>query len=302
MILFRIDCLFVQGWALRSVGLNQSGDVFQSSRKPILLSGALGLLLLSGCASEPAKAPPKTANPAAQASAPASAAPTEPAPTYREDEKILLNLITTDILELERKKNYGRIYDNYGSRTFKASISRRDFLRMSHCLENTLGDLVDYDRRNWTFQRSKVKNAIYDSTARPVVRSGGNLTEEIIYVQEGVDFKLNALYWTSNRKDFLACMQTIAQTLTPPGTQTPKPAIAKDAAKADTAAADATAAKPNGEKTASSTTEQKPAKASATQPPQKASLPAAEPSPTSSKPPAEKPAVKPTPAGTGEDD
>lgn len=130
---------------------------------------------------------------------------------YREDEQILLKLATTDILELERQKDYGKIYDQYASQTLKRSLARRDFLKMGRCLEVTMGDLVDYQRDQWDFTRNKTEHGTLDSTTRSVVRASGNVKEQLTYVREGIDFKLNAIYWSSTRKDFLTCMNQVTE-------------------------------------------------------------------------------------------
>lgn len=204
-----------------------------------LLLAAATAVPLTGCQKEPEK----TASPGkAQANTPATPKSISEGNDshYREDEKILLRLATTDILELERKKAYGKIYDDYASQNFKKNVSRRDFLRMGNCLELTMGDLVDYQRDQWIFNRKADKKGIYDNTVRSVVRSSGNLKEQITYVMEGVDFKLNAIYWSSNRKDFLTCMKKVTQTMSRPSARPQTPEAATQApptgpAKPDTA-------------------------------------------------------------------
>jgi hypothetical protein len=147
------------------------------------------------------------------APAPVAAAPLY---RYREDEGILLKLTATDILEMERNKKYGQIYDEYTSQPLKKSLSRRDFLRMTHCLEQTVGEVITYKKNELAFDRKRVKNQNYDFTSVNMLRSGGNLREEMLFVLEGVDFKLNSIYWSSDRKDYLGCMRHIARTLTKP--------------------------------------------------------------------------------------
>ncbi|MBY0405406.1 MAG: hypothetical protein K2X66_16010 [Cyanobacteria bacterium] len=155
---------------------------------------------------------PKVSTPK-PAPAPVAAAPLY---HYREDEGILLKLTATDILEMERNKQYGQIYDEYTSQPLKKSLSRRDFLRMTHCLEQTVGEVITYKKNELAFDRKRVKNQNYDFTSVNMLRSGGNLREEMLFVLEGVDFKLNSIYWSSDRKDYLGCMRHIARTLTKP--------------------------------------------------------------------------------------
>jgi hypothetical protein len=249
---------------------------------------------------------------------------------YREDEQILLKLATTDILELERKKDYGKIYDQYASQALKRSLARRDFLKMGRCLEVTMGDLVDYQRDQWDFTRNKTEHGTLDSTTRSVVRAGGNVKEQLTYVREGIDFKLNAIYWSSARKDFLSCMnqvmedirkaqkqRTVEKPPKPPGVKSssstaekPKPATdtpppsAKSPAPAGAFASDSlpTAAPPK-QTAPPVTAPQKPSppKPAPPAPEKKPPPPAApEPKPTETPPaapaPAELPPVPPPPA------
>lgn len=224
-------------------GVNRKQERF--SNLSLLSLALLSMMMVCGCQNGPAPAatdatpaqnvPQKTTKISksnlklpgepgklASASLPATVATSSDAPvlvpenSYREDERIMLRLVTQDILELEKKKEYSKVYEHYGSQDFKRNVSRRDFLRMTNCLEKTLGEINDFNRNDWKFIRQKANAKIYDTTRRPVLRSGGNLDEVITYVLEGVDFKLNAIYWSSDRKDYLACMRTVAKTMKKP--------------------------------------------------------------------------------------
>lgn len=148
-------------------------------------------------------------------------------PNYREDEQIRLQLFVEDVLQLEKNKQYGTLYDRYTSWVFKESISRRNFLRVSQCVEESLGELKDYDRKNWVFQKKSVQLA---STKKPpvqppqlvhlierkVTRAKATLMERFSIVDSGMEYQLSGLYWMTKKNDFLTCVKN----LNPPDTQT----------------------------------------------------------------------------------
>jgi hypothetical protein len=147
-------------------------------------------------------------------------------PNYREDEQIRLQLFVEDVLQLEKTKQYGALYDRYTSWVFKESISRRNFLRVSQCVEESLGELKDYDRKNWVFQKKSVPLGstkqppvqppqIVHLIERKVTRSKATLMERFSIASNGLEYQLSGLYWMTKKNDFLTCVKN----LNPPNTQ-----------------------------------------------------------------------------------
>ena len=137
--------------------------------------------------------------------------PQSPQYAYRQDELALLSLMADDIQELERKKQYATIYDDYASQEFKNSISRRRFLIISNCVESFLGgmDPDGYDPHDLGFRREDVKGAsskYLDVLNRKVHRMMGLVDEQMVFVPHDLNFKLNGLYWISKDKQFLQCV------------------------------------------------------------------------------------------------
>jgi len=137
--------------------------------------------------------------------------PQSPQYAYRQDELALLSLMADDIQELERKKQYATIYDDYSSQEFKNSISRRRFLIISNCVESYLGgmDPDGYDPHDLGFRRENIKGAganYLDVLNRKVHRMMGLVDEQMVFVPHDLNFKLNGLYWISKDKQFLQCV------------------------------------------------------------------------------------------------
>jgi hypothetical protein len=137
--------------------------------------------------------------------------PQSPQFAYRKDELALLSLMADDIQELERKKQYATIYDDYTSQDFKNSISRRRFLIITNCVETYLGgmDSDGYDPHDLGFRRENVKgsqNGFLDVLNRKVHRIMGVIDEQMVFVPHNLNFKLNGLYWISKDKQFLQCV------------------------------------------------------------------------------------------------
>ncbi len=171
----------------------------------------LMLATLSGCRSDVVKVDPKN--------------PKSPKYPYLAHEFALLQLAVDDIQELERKKQYGKIYDDYASDNFRRHVSRRKFLVMANCTEEHLGELSEYDDSNLSFNRNQMpdKNKpALDSITRQVTRSkSGQVQEQLVFASDGLHFKLNGLYWISDEDHFLKCIQQADKLAEP------KPAPAK---------------------------------------------------------------------------
>lgn len=139
--------------------------------------------------------------------------PNSPQYAYRKDELALLQMVADDIQELERKKQYGTIYDDYASDAFRSGIGRRQFMIMANCVESFLGDLEEYDRNDIGFNRQFDKNKkppekhFVDVLNRKVQRALGSIEEQLAFVPHGLGFKLNGLYWIAKDKAFIACMR-----------------------------------------------------------------------------------------------
>jgi hypothetical protein len=165
--------------------------------RPLLL--ALGLACaLSGCRADHVVVNPKD--------------PKTPQYAYRLDELALLQMAADDIQELERSKQYGKIYDDFGSTAFKAGLTRRRFLIMANCVETHLGGLQEFERNNTGFSRrfqqianTKRKRSL-DTLRREVDRSHLTIFEQMIFTTDGIHFKLNGLYWIAKSKPFLQCI------------------------------------------------------------------------------------------------
>ena len=133
--------------------------------------------------------------------------PRSPQYAYRHDQLALLTLTTDDILTLEKEKQYSRIFDHYASTQLKHTLGRRRFMKISNCVETHLGGLTSYDSNNLGFQRTIENGKPYDYIVKETERSEGSTTEKLIFVSEGVDFKLYGLSWETENRHFLSCLQ-----------------------------------------------------------------------------------------------
>lgn len=180
-----------------------------------------GSLLLSGCRSDRVTVDPKD--------------PHSPQFAYRMDELALLQMAADDIQNLEKQKQYSRIYEDYTSPEFQQNVSRRRFLIMANCVEDNLGGLQEYDRTDLSFHREKSKSpSPLDVLNRKVTREHGTVEEQMVFIGNGFNFKLNSLYWITKDKLFLECIANSAQIeaeIPPPGQEAPEgqPEAAKTA-------------------------------------------------------------------------
>lgn len=169
-------------------------------RSALLLLLVAGMLVLSGCRSDRVQVNTKD--------------PRSPQFAYRLDELALLQMAADDIMELERKKHYGEIYDTYAGNEFKGIVSRRRFLIMSNCVETYLGELQEYDQNQIGFRRESLKEQPgkpFDVLNRRVTRARGTIDEQMVFTASGVNFKLNSLYWIAKDKQFLECIRNSPQ-------------------------------------------------------------------------------------------
>ncbi len=159
---------------------------------------ACSLLGFAGCRSDRVSVNPKD--------------PNSPQYAYRLDELALLRMSADDILDMERKKQYGQIYDEYASDAFKNGVSRRRFLIMSNCVETYLGAMEEFDPNELGFHRDVVKgqksqgDTFLDVLTRKVQRIQGTIEEQLVFAPNGLNFKLNGLYWIAKDKQFLQCI------------------------------------------------------------------------------------------------
>lgn len=156
--------------------------------------------------------------------------PRSPKFAYRMHELALLQMSADDILNLEKKKQYGAIYDGYASPDFQKSVSRRRFLIMANCVETYLGGLQEFDTNDLGFTRQLLptQKHPFDILTRKIQRERGKVDEQLVFIPSGLNFKLNGLYWISKDKGFLQCIaaspqieaNTAPMPQTPPGEQT----------------------------------------------------------------------------------
>lgn len=132
--------------------------------------------------------------------------PNTPQYAYRLHELAQLQMLADDIQNLERKKQYGQIYDDYASAEFRRHVSRRQFLIMTNCVESYLGALQEYNPNDLAFRREEAAKTMLDVLNRRVLREFGEIEEQMVFVPYGVGFRLNGLYWISKDKHFLQCI------------------------------------------------------------------------------------------------
>lgn len=139
--------------------------------------------------------------------------PRSPKYAYRLDQLALLQMASDDIMNLERKKAYDTIYDEYTSRDFQKNVSRRRFLIMSNCVETYLGGLQEFDVNDLSFNRQRLSGQAkaFDVLTRKVQRERGTLDEQLVFIPSGFNFRLNGMYWISKDKVFLQCIANSAQ-------------------------------------------------------------------------------------------
>lgn len=197
--------------------------------------------------------------------------PNSPQYPYLAHEFALLQLAVDDIQELEKKKQYGKIYDDYASDEFRKNTTRRHFLVMANCTEEHLGSLTEYDDDHFGFNRNRMpaeNQPALDSITRYVQREKkGQVREQMIFSGDGIHFKLNGLYWISEDKHFLQCMQE-AEKIAVRTAREAQPPHQEKQAPASKAAVEIPSSKPGGAKPAPAV-EVKPASTAASQPSRK---------------------------------
>lgn len=139
--------------------------------------------------------------------------PLTPQFAYRHDELALLQLTVDDIMMLEQRKDYDRIYDEYTSKAFQQAIPRRNFLMMTNCVEVYLGNLNTFEKRNLGFTRKAKPTGPIDTIIREAERGSGKTHERLDFVFEGMDPRLNAIFWYTTERDFLRCMDDVTAEL-----------------------------------------------------------------------------------------
>jgi hypothetical protein len=84
---------------------------------------------------------------------------------------------------------------------------------MANCVESFLGDVEEYDRNDIGFRRDYLKDKqnkptqnYVDVLNRKVQRTLGSIEEQMVFIPNGLSFKLNGLYWIAKDKHFLHCI------------------------------------------------------------------------------------------------
>ncbi|MBK8189311.1 MAG: hypothetical protein IPK79_02570 [Vampirovibrionales bacterium] len=131
---------------------------------------------------------------------------------YREDERALLQIAAENLVELEIKKDYATLYDQYASKAFKQRVPARYFLKLTNCVETHLGAFLSYDRKSLRFKRERVGAATRDALNLRVFRDNGLLAEQFVFTPEGLSYKIDAFRWLSQRAEFLDCVSRLSQT------------------------------------------------------------------------------------------
>lgn len=142
---------------------------------------------------------------------------------YREEERALLQIAADSVVELELKKDYATLYDTHTSKAFQRRMPPRDFLRLTNCVETHLGGFLSYDRKSLAFRRQRPRHpggVPHDRLRLRVFRETGLMVEDMVFVPEGLSFKLESLRWLSPRTEFLDCVRS----LFPASAQAPLPA------------------------------------------------------------------------------
>lgn len=207
---------------------------------------------------------------------------------YREDEFALLQVTLANLMDMETKKEYPRIYNEMTSHHFKKNVPLRVFLKITNCAEQYLGDVISYDRFNLGFHRQVVKGKELDTIRLQVERSEASIEETFSFEKEGlVDFKLSKIHWITDRKVFHTCMREASRHLP---LSAPKNGEPLDAAESgtETPKTDVGGMTPVETNTATPT-------------PQAAPVPAAAPTPDTTEPTAETPANDIGPVATPPD-
>ncbi len=147
--------------------------------------------------------------------------PNAPQYQYRLDEYNLLKLVSDHVFELEFEGDYGEIYDNYTSLTLREHITRRQFLRMTACVEHYYGSLKNWERDHYGFYREGLETPEVnkehleavprhtDILIRHVERSEASIDEELRFEATAEGVKLSGLYWIGGSAEFTACMEKI---------------------------------------------------------------------------------------------
>ncbi len=146
--------------------------------------------------------------------------PNSPQYQYRLDEYNLLKLVSDHVFELEFEGDYGEIYDRYTSFGFREHTTRRQFLRMTACVEHYYGSLKDWERQHYGFYREwhttpedsndqAETDSHTDILIRQAQRSKAIIKEELRFEPTPEGVKLLGMYWIGSSPEFTRCMDKI---------------------------------------------------------------------------------------------
>jgi hypothetical protein len=127
--------------------------------------------------------------------------------SLRPDETERLKLLLDELLQLEQEKKVGVLYDDYASLELKNRIPRAVFTKTIYCGQQHLGSIQSWDKKTRQFSQKKLKNKKLLGVSVLVSRSNETLRERLVFVEEGIDFKLSGMYWLSNNKQYLQCLK-----------------------------------------------------------------------------------------------
>ncbi len=129
---------------------------------------------------------------------------------YREEEVALLRIMADNIIDLEKKKDYTALYSDYASRGYKQRVSERRFLKLTHCVETHMGEVLGHNVAKVDFKRENKNNRMEDLLTLEVYRKHEAVTERYVLVDEGVGFRIDSFRWLSdNNEPFKVCMKKI---------------------------------------------------------------------------------------------
>ncbi len=131
---------------------------------------------------------------------------------YRVEEVALLKITAENIMDLEKAKDYASIYNEYASRDYKKRVPKRKFLKLTHCVEVHMGEVLGHDVAKLNFNRTRKGKHISDQLNLSVYRKNGTITERYTLIDEGLGFRITGFRWVSDNEPFAQCMKKINQT------------------------------------------------------------------------------------------
>src|SRR5690606_3096483 len=119
-----------------------------------------------------------------------------------------LTLIAEDVIQLEKQGQYGKIYDRYSSPQLRKQLTKAQFLKTSQCVDVFLGHILKAEFADEPMERETVKTTANgaeteihtDTVTFAVMRQTGLMKEKLVFVSDGLIFKLNGILWSSSDK------------------------------------------------------------------------------------------------------